>query len=424
MTQNRLQLDGKQAVPRTRKASAAGLIFCLAAVVCGGTDANDHQHHPSQAHQASPKTEAERQALLLDARAALAVGDSASALNLLDAAAAISHSADTELLTLQAQMQAGDYRGALMFASHTAGAHLHEPDALALYVWMLALGEQRVEARRLLDAGLKRLPDNALLQAMQQQLARTEAGATPELAPQSARVRPGPVGVGATVPTEAQVAGSGLLLGGGRLALVGLASGQANAQLWVRNGLGQASKARLVQSVQSLGLALLSLEAPLSLAQSTLHRAPRNAFAGSAATAFTLLAAPTPQPAWPAMYRGFLGRVSASSQYQDLGLDLPVVPNGGPVFDQAGRWIGISLASADGAPKLAPLSALQAALGSYFDTIPVQPQGSPLALDQQYEQALPLTVQVLVRTRANHDPQSLARHSMLFQPKFPISAHL
>lgn len=343
-----------------------------------------------------PVQEAQRQALLRTAQTSLAAGDSAAAIVKLDVAAAISHSADTELLMLQAQMQAGDYRGALMFASHTAGAHIHEPEALALYVWMLALGEQRAEAAHLLTAGLKRLPTDAMLLAMQRQLQRAEPGATPELDPLAAAVRPGPLGFGAAVPAHAQTAGSGLLLDGGRLALVPLAAIQSADSLWVRNGLGQASGARLLQTFETLGLALLSLDSPLSQAQSTLQRAPRDAFAGSPATAFNQLAAPTPQPAWPAMQRGFLGRVSAASNQQALGLALPDAPRGGPVFDQAGRWIGIAVTGQSGEPRLLPLSDLQAALGPWFEAVPVQPQGLTLALDQQYEQALPLTVQLLV----------------------------
>ncbi len=371
---------------RRMQASLAGLL--LGAAVA--TAAHAHGEH------GKPAQEAQRRALLRTAQASLAAGDSAAAIIKLDAAAAISHSADTELLMLQAQMQAGDYRGALMFASHTAGAHIHEPEALALYAWMLALGEQRAEAARLLAAGLKRLPTEATLLALHGQLPRAEPGAAPELDPVAAAIRPGPLGFGAVVPAHAQAAGSGLLLDAGRLALVPLAASQSAEQMWVRNGLGQASGARLLQIFEGLGLALLSLDQPLSLAQATLQRAPRDAFAGSPATAFAYLATTTPQPAWPAMQRGFLGRVGTASNQQALGIELPLAPRGGPVFDQAGRWLGIAVTGPDGEPKLARLSDLQTALGPWFEAVPVQPQALPLALDQQYEQALPLTVQLLV----------------------------
>ncbi|MBT9492715.1 MAG: trypsin-like peptidase domain-containing protein [Paucibacter sp.] len=396
MSESRPQLDGKRAVPTWQQAKVAGLFFSLATLACGGALAQGHKHHHGHVHQqASPKAESERLALLQAARTALAAGDSDTALSRLDAAAMISHAADTELLALQAQMQAGDYRGALMFASHTAGAHIHDPEALALYVWMLALGEQRVEARRLLDAGLKRLPENALLLAMHRQLPLAEPAAKAETDRQAAAIRPGPLAIGTPVPAHAQALGSGLLLDGGRHALVPLAPSQAAAQLWVRSGLGHTSAARLVQTFDSLGLALLSLDTPLPTAQSTLARAPRDAFAGSPATAFAYLAAPSAQATWPAMHRGFLGRLSAASNQQTLGVELPVAPRGGPVFDQAGRWVGVSVAAQDGEPKLVNLSTLQAALGPWFEAVPIQPQGLPLALDQQYEQALPLTLQLL-----------------------------
>ncbi|MCV2370102.1 serine protease [Roseateles oligotrophus] len=375
----------------------ARLIFSLAIFVCGGTQAHQHPHAHDQ--QASQQSEPERLALLQVARKALAAGDSDSALRQLDAAAMISHSADTELLLLQAQMQAGDYRSALMFASHTAGAHIHEPEALALYAWMLALGEQRAEAKRMLEAGLKRLPNEPTLRAMQLALPAAEPQAAAESDPVAALVRPGPLAIGAPVPAHAQAQGSGLLLDAGRLALVPLLPGQAPTQLWVRSGLGHTSAASVMQRFDSLGLALLSLDTPLPSAQSRLTRAPRDAFAGSPAISIAYLAAPSPQAAWPAMHRGFLGRLSAASHQQGLGLGVPVAPGGGPVFDQAGRWIGITLADPQGEPKLAPLSALQAALGPWFDAVTVQQQGPPIALDQQYEQALPLAVQLLVETK-------------------------
>ncbi len=401
MKKARPQLESKRAVSKWKQAGVAGLFFSLATLVSSGTQAHDHKHQPLQG-QALPKNEAERLALLQSARTALAAGDSATAIARLDAAAAISHSADTELLMLQAQMQAGDYRSALMFASHTAGAHIHDPEALALYAWMLALGEQRVEAKRMLDAGLKRLPQDPGLLAMQRQLPLAEPAAKAENDPQAAAIRPGPLAIGAPVPAQAQALGSGLLLDDGRHALLPIAPGLNAAQLWVRNGLGHTSDARLVQTFDSLSLALLSLDPPLPTAQASLTRAPRDAFAGSPATAFAYLAAPSPQAAWPAMHRGFLGRLSAASKQQALGVELPVAPRGGPVFDQAGRWIGIAVAgqkgenSESGEPKLLPLSALKAALGPWFEAVPAQQQSLTLALDQQYEQALPLTLQLLV----------------------------
>lgn len=338
--------------------------------------------------------EAERQALLAAARSALAEGDSQTALNRLETAAAMSHAADTELLMVQARVQGGDYRQGLNFASHTAGAHLNEPRALALYGWMLGLAEQAPYALRLIDAGLARMPEQPQLLAVKQQLARLEADAAAETSPGAAAIRPGPPATGSAVPDHARALASGLLIADGRLALVPLEALEAapdTQALWVRNGLGVTRSATLHRRMANAGLALLRLDAPITPAPGAtpLARPPRDAFAGSPASTLSYLAAPGARPAWPAMHSGFLGRAGMGST-QALGIGLPQGSRGGAVFDQAGRLIGIGLA-----PRMVPLSTLLAELTAEVEELPVSTDASKRTPDQLYEQALPLTVQVL-----------------------------
>lgn len=336
---------------------------------------------------ATPARESQRQALLHRAEAALRAGDGETALLQLDEAAALAHAADTELLMVQAQLQQGAYRRALAFASHTAGAHLQEPRALQLYAWLLALGEQPGPAMALLDQGLERHPDDATLLALRTQLARLQPGAAAEAEAAMARSRPGPLPVG-DAPPSARALGSGLLLDAGRLALVPLAAAPTAGRLWVVDGLGRGSPAQAQQRLEASGLALLRLERPLPAP--ALRRAPRDAFAGSPAALLQHPADPAGRPAWPALHSGFLGRVDAQGR-QALGITPPLGGRGGPVFDLAGRLIGLT---PDGA-SLLPLSHLDKELGALLRELPVDTSATMRLPDQRYEEALPLTVQVL-----------------------------
>ena len=54
------------------------------------------------------------------------------------------HAADTEIALVRGHMQAGDYRRALAFGAHTAGAHLDVVGGSLLYVWLLHAGGQLI----------------------------------------------------------------------------------------------------------------------------------------------------------------------------------------------------------------------------------------------------------------------------------------
>lgn len=340
---------------------------------------------PRQAPAAQPR-EAERQALLRRAETALRAGDSEAALQQLDEAAALAHAADTELLMVQAQLQLGGYRRALAFASHTAGSHRQEPRALQLYAWLLALGEQTAPATTLVDQGLQAHPEDPTLLALRAQLTRLQPGAAAESEASLALSRPAPLLAEGLPPSTSL--GSGLLLDQGRLALVPLPAAPEAARLWVMNGLGRASPAQAIQRFEASGLALLRLEQPLPAP--ALRRAPRDAFAGSPAALLQHPADPAGRPAWPALYSGFLGRLDARGR-QALGITPPQGGRGGPVFDLAGRLIGLT---PDGT-SLLPLSRLEQELGALLRELPVDSSTTVRLPDQRYEEALPLTLLVL-----------------------------
>lgn len=299
----------------------------------------------------------ERSALLERAEAALAHGDATAALHDFERAAEQEHAADIELGLVRSLMQAGEYRRALAFAAHTAGAHGSEAGAAALYARLLQIGGLGARAPR--DA-----PADAPL---------------PRLAPFAAGDAP---------PPNARVIGSGVLIDAGRHALVPLAALREVNALWLRNGLGRSVQASIEQRMDALGVALLRLDAPLAAAAITLPA--RDAFPGAPGHAVEFESASGAAPAWPLLRTGFIGMPAGGGQR--LGIELPAGPRGGPVFDAAGQLIGIAL-SADGSDRLLPVSALRASLGET-----TRGAGAPaprMPLDQIYENALRLTLQLI-----------------------------
>lgn len=320
-----------------------------------------------------PAREAERQRRLGEARAALSRGEADAAILPLDAAAAMSHAPDTEMLQLQAQLQRGEVRQALAFAAHTAAAHRDEPEAQALHLWLLALsGQPAYAASRTTAPGL-----GAALAALDGS-ATLPAGL------------PGPWPHGVAVPADSRPVASGLLLDGGRLALVPAGALRGDEPLWLRNGLGRASRARPAATDALLaeqGLALLSV-APALAPPGMLSRAGRPAFAGSPALRVAALNLDSAAPAWPLLQAGFLGRVDRDGR-QALGWPRGATVGGGPVFDAAGRLIGLAVPWPDGerllpAALIAPLQALPVSAGAQAPTP-----------DQVFEAALPWVAQLL-----------------------------
>lgn len=304
--------------------------------------------------QIAPERLQERAQLLKTGEAALARLELDAAIHAFDRAALIQHAADTEISLIRAYMQGGQYRRALASGAHTAGSHLDDVAASALYAWLLSAGGQGVIGQRLLDEVDARLLRDAtsdpIVTAVQQQLHSGTPTATGVLLGVPTRLAP--YSSGPVLPRRAHVAGSALLLAGGRqalapLALVPKAGKGSNMSVWVRNGMGALTAATVVARLPAAGVALLALNTALPVAQSP-GVAVTEAFPGSAAFAVEYSATPTAGAAWPLLRTGFLGGMTKNPTRPEecaLGIAMPPGPRGGPVFDAAGRLIGIALAS-------------------------------------------------------------------------------
>lgn len=367
----------------------------------------------------SAAEEAGRQQWLARARQALQAGDPAAAQAPLDQAAALRHSADTELLMVQQMMQRGAYRQALAFAAHAAGAHADVPQARALYAWLAALGGQPAFADAQLGLGLQRLPDDAVLLAARQAVGGLQPG-LPAAAHGGQPVPPpddaGPVATGDAVPPAARPVAGGVLLHGGTHALLVLPDGgpQPPAAVWVRDGLGRARAATLQRHWPASGVALALLQQPLQ-GGVPLAAAAQPAFAGSPAVVVGHLqparpGAPRPGPmpaAWPALHLGFLGRPMADAT-QALGIGVPAELPGGLVLDLGGRLLGLTLPGTAGpaTERLLPLPALHGLLGAQAPAwLPAAAAGPRRTPDELYELALPSVLQVLALPAEGPAPQ-------------------
>jgi hypothetical protein len=355
------------------------------------------------AHQAAALPAARRQErddLLKSGEAALSRRDVAAALRDFDRASLILHAADTEMALIRSYMQGGEYRRALAFGAHTAGAHLDVEEGTALYAWLLHIGGQGAVAQRLISEASGHGAGQLLVASVQGQLKSAQPRATGSLLAPPLRLAP--YGESKGLPASARVAGSGLLMASGKQALVPLAllsHVPRSGPMWVRNGLGQLSPAKLHQRLPALGLALLQLQTALPAAPIAL--APADAFAGSVGFAVEYVAAPDATPAWPLLRTGFMGSVvKQEAEKRLLGIDMPPGPRGGPVFDAAGRLAGLARPGQPGQPdQLVTASQLRKALG---DTVAAPlPAGAapPVAMDQIYESSLRTTLQLIATGR-------------------------
>lgn len=348
-----------------------------------------------------------RRQRLAEGERLLALGDAAAALRVFEQAAMMLHAADTEAALVRSHMQAGDYRRAIAFGAHAAGAHRREwPAGTALYGWLLQAGGQGVVARRQLDDALALAPDDEALQAARAQLAApwpVAAGPLHRLPLQIA-----PYAWGTAVPAGAQVVGSAVLVGGGTAALLPAAalpaSAGSNGPVWLRNGLGQTVLAHLAARDDDLGLLLLALATPLPTAE--LRPVAAAPFGGSPG----YLVEYSPRDgaaAWPLLRHGFFARITAHGP-RALGIEAPAGPRGGPVFDAAGRLAGIAVPGAGsgghgvgGPDRLVPTQALLARFGPQLVAAPAAADGGaaplkPVAdVDEVYERSLRTALQVL-----------------------------
>ena len=96
-----------------------------------------------QAGPDAATTLADRQRLVQQAELQLAAGDTAAAQQAFDRAAMLVHAADVEMGLVRTYLQAGDYRRALSFASHAAGAHRDVPAGTAPYGGLLHISARQ-----------------------------------------------------------------------------------------------------------------------------------------------------------------------------------------------------------------------------------------------------------------------------------------
>lgn len=338
----------------------------------------------------------ERAELLKTGEAALARRDAVAALDAFDRAALIVHAADTEIALVRSQMQAGEYRRALAFGAHTAGAHLDVIGGSLLYAWLLHLGGQSAIAQRLLADTQARLPDQPGAAALEQQIRSGAPVASGLLLDLPTRLAP--YGDRHGLPGAARVVGSAVLLPGGRQALVPLDLLPRSGRLWLRNGLGQLARATVDARWAAAGVARVRLASALPVSD-TLRLAARDAFPGSPGFAVEYPATPDAAPAWPILRTGFLGAPQGGSGQQLLGIDMPPGARGGPVFDAAGQLIGLALPArgkdhGQGGDRLVPVSLLKKAIGQA--PAPPLPGALPRSsADAVYEGSLKTSLQVI-----------------------------
>lgn len=337
-----------------------------------------------QAHEGPNASPAVR-ALLVQAESALARGDAEVARTAFEQAAALEHTADIETGWVRAQMQAGEYRRALAFASHTAGAHPNDAEGAALYAWLLFLGGQEAVAQQVLTRATQRLPQDALLAETRERLSPAFVPGTPNH-PWPYR----PEALGDTIAPHARVAGSALLLPDATHALAPLSLLEGGGTLWVRNGLGRSTRAEVLRRDEASGFGVLRLAQPLD-APAALALAPREAFPGSPGFVVGYTVDTAAQPAWPRLSAGFLGMPAPDAGARRLGIDVPNGSAGAPVFDNLGRLVGIVLpATADRQHRLSSVASLRGVMAAQ-----PEPASGTRPLDELYEQALRSSLQLI-----------------------------
>lgn len=412
-----------------KKRELAGIVFVLLPILAAAQSAQSQQKLeqlmqqrllPAQSSTASTSTSAlmperiaQRKTYLENGEAALAAGKAEQGQMAFERAALISHAADTEMGLVRSYMQAGEYRRALAFGAHTAGAHLDVAGGSALYAWLLYAGGQRVFAQRLLNEAQSRHPGHPVVEATRLQL-------QPELPAQQATdlplatglllqtpVRMAPGGSMAGLIINAKTVGTALLFGQGKHALVPTSAVTNMRSLWVRNGLGQLSTAHAERQLPSVGLTLLRLGSALPQPD-TLSLTRRDAFAGSLAITLEYAISADASPRWPVLISGFLGapveQVKPIHVANQLGISLPAGQRGGPVLDKAGRLAGIAVHTVSGKDQMVQWSAVRTALGTALgQQVSLLGQeyaadansGQAMPFDQIYENGLRHTLQVI-----------------------------
>jgi hypothetical protein len=346
------------------------------------------------AHTATPaELEQQRSLLLKRGEAALAALHTNDAWLAFERASYLRHAVDAETGIVRAYMQAGQYRRAIAFAAHTSGVHAGDPAGVGLYGWLLHLGGQHAAAERLLKEAEIRHPGQPFLSEVR---AAIRSAAQPEHGNVPSAVQLHPYSELDAVARKTRLAGSAVLIDGGKRALVPLATLAGARTVWLRNGLGQLRKASIERRLAQDGLALLRLYQPMPLSQEIALSAS-DPFPGSVTYVAEFAATASPAPAWPILHAGFLGMPLAHPWESELGVELPQGPRGGPVFDSTGRLAGIALADGKGAYRVVLLGRLRMQMKDSLPFSATPPAGTPKpSADQVYETAMQATLQVLL----------------------------
>ena len=336
----------------------------------------------------------QRMRLLSQGEAALAAGHAAEAREAFDRLASTVHTAEVELPIVRSFMQGGDYRRALAFCAHAAGAHGEFPAGMALYAWLLHAGGQTSVARAVLNEALVRSPDDPTLLQARAALAGPWPVASGVLS--QGAWRTAPYAWGSSAHSRSQVEGSGVLLQDGSAALVPSQLVDGAQNVWVRNGLGQTSEATIVRSLTSAPLTLLRLAQPLYPPPPTAY-AMREPVAGKPGYTLEYALGAGTDAAWPLLRQGFFSNAPRDGGLRPLALGTSTGSHGGPVMDAQGQLVGIALNDAARGDRFLPVTAWAAEMppqsNHLFDSSQTP---SRMAIDEMYEKGLRTALQVIV----------------------------
>lgn len=338
----------------------------------------------------APK-ENERAEVLRRSEAALAHGDTDAAIDGFERAGLMLHAADAETGLVRSYLQAGQYRRALAFAAHVAGEHPDDASGIALYAWLLHVGGQTEAAKRLVSNSQIQMPEEKVFHELDGYLRNDRVAFESDL-PQ-AGTRLAPYDLSEKFMRRAKVIATGMVIDEGRRALVPLSAVSGIDTVTVRNGIGQSTEATVEWRLRTDNLAVLRLRKALQFSP-VMMVAPRNAFPGSIGYAIGYTPSRSAAPAWPLLSAGFLGSPLETGQLH-LGIEMPAGPRGGPVFDAAGRLVGIVLHAKTGTDALLPVSRLTAQLGPMLGRPTPVPPVPRVSIDQIYESAMRVTLQVI-----------------------------
>jgi len=374
---------------RTLAGRAAGLALVAIAARASADEGTERLRSLLQGRRGAMQAEDEtrRLALVSDAEAHLATGDTAAAARLFEQAGFVRHAADAEIGLIRTWMQQGQYRRALAFAAHAALAHTDVPAGAALYAWLLHVGGQSRVARDLVAKARLQSPDALLLAWLARAIDETMPVAPPHPEIHGLRLAPYPVPSVAL----ARVTTSGVVIGDGTRVLApaqGL-RGTTHAA-FVRDGLGHVRAARIVRE-DSRGFVELALAVPAAGAASV--SPARDPVPGAPVSLIGY--ARGQHAAWPHLQIVFPALPRAGSDPRRPRIVASGLLAGAAVFDASGRLAGLVGHEAEAEPVIIPPSVLFD--GTDLDRMMRREPGPgmPLAIDAIYERGMGCAVQVL-----------------------------